>query len=90
MWALFFVSVVIIGIANGFGKAQARKNQQALNDKEILSQNNDLELKINIHNESIDNDSIKQKLNQLNSLYKDHLISTEEYETKRSEILKNL
>lgn len=92
MWALFFVSVVIIGIANGFGKAQARRNQQALHEKEIFGENNDLKLERLEENafEQNKDESVEEKLATLNKLYQNNLISQEEYEAKRAEILKNL
>ena len=85
MLTLFILAIVYVAISNAVIKRiQERKA------KEFVEDNYDKSIDIGTETEQEPKDSIQEKLESLKKMYEAELITKEEYEQKKSEILKDM
>lgn len=91
LWMSFVMAVFIVAITNGLTKAQYARMQKNLADKEIYGQNNDYEidkkLELSQTAKEEQKEDIEVKLDKLKSMLDNNIITQEEYDQKRKDII---
>ncbi len=85
MIAFLILSVIFIGISSGIIRAIDNRRMRSASEHLIIHQEN----LSKAQNESV-KEKVEDKLAKLKDLHERELISTEEYETKRKELLKDI
>lgn len=91
LWMLFVLSIFTTSITNGITQSLFKRIQRSMAEKEMYGKNKDYEIEkkyLESQNETIDeSNEIENKLNKLKEMFDKNMITKEEYDQKRKDLI---